>query len=302
MGLDLVRCTFEYQVIKEFHETKHYPIVVMCSLLHVTRSAYYHWLKQPKSAQTIINEHLTDLAIFIHDAHEEKGYRGIRDDMVRDFDMHVNDKRVLRICQVAQIKSTVKQDPNGITKGSKKPYHYEKNYLNRDFHADKLNEKWLTDVSEFKYYVGDQVKKLYLSAILDLADRRIVSFDISERNNNDLVLNTLDEAVRLEPTAHPLFHTDRGFQYTSKDMHNRLKKYGMQQSMSRVGHCTDNGPMEGFWGMLKREKYYTHKFTSKESLVNMIVNYIYYYNNGRYQRCLKSKTPFQVHEELLIAA
>ena len=85
-------------------------------------------------------------------------------------------------------------------------------------------------------------------------------------------------------------------------MNNRLKQQGMKQSMSRVARCIDNGPMEGFWGTLKREKYYRRKFTSRKSLVSMIENYIYYYNNGRYQRCLNSKTPMNVHRELLLAS
>ena len=76
----------------------------------------------------------------------------------------------------------------------------------------------------------------------------------------------------------------------------------MQQSMSRVGKCIDNGPMEGFWGILKREKYYGQKFTSREELVNMIEKYIEYYNNHRLQRCLKIRTPREVHEEYLKAA
>ncbi|MEC4731637.1 DDE-type integrase/transposase/recombinase, partial [Enterococcus hirae] len=84
--------------------------------------------------------------------------------------------------------------------------------------------------------------KIYLSAILDLADRRIVSFVISDRNDNKLVFDTFDEAIRLEPVAHPLFHSDRGFQYTSKNMRNKIKNQGMKQSMSRVAHCIDNGP------------------------------------------------------------
>ncbi len=274
----------------------------MCDFFNVSRSAYYRWLKQPKSAQTIFNEHLADLVRYIYEADNDKGYRRIRDDLVQDFGLHVNDKRVLRICRNLQIKSTVKHHPNGITKASNNPYHIAKNYLNRDFHADKPNEKWLTDVSEFKYTLENQVKKIYLSAILDLADRRIVSFIISDRNDNKLVFDTFDEAIRLEPEAHPLFHSDRGFQYTSKNMRTKIKNQGMKQSMSRVAHCIDNGPMEGFWGTLKREKYYRRKFTRREDLVSMIEDYINYYNNGRYQRCLKSKTPLQVHQQLLMAA
>lgn len=302
MGLELIRHVFEYEAIKELHALKNYPLKPMCAFLHVSRSAYYRWLKQPKSAQTIFNEHLSDLARYIYEADNDKGYRRIRDDLVQDYGLQVNDKRVLRICRSLQIKSKIKHNPNGITKASKAPQHIAKNYLNRNFHTDKPNEKWLTDVSEFKYYEGNQVKKVYLSAILDLADRRIVSFVISDRNDNKLVFDTFDEAVRLEPDAHPLFHSDRGFQYTSKKMRTRVVKHKMKQSMSRVGRCIDNGPMEGFWGTLKREKYYRRKFTSRESLVSMIENYMYYYNNRRYQRCLKSKTPLQVHQQLLMAA
>lgn len=302
MGLTLTRHLFEYQAIKELHETKAYSIQTMCAFLHVSRSAYYRWLHQPQAKQTFFNKQLADLIRYIHEADDDKGYRRIRDDLVQEFGLNVNDKRVLRICRMTQIKSTIKHRPNGITKHAKSPYHIAKNYLNRNFHADCPNEKWLTDVSEFKYFESNQVKKLYLSAILDLADRRIVSFMISDRNDNKLVFDTFDEAVYREPNAHPLFHSDRGFQYTSKQMHQRLKNSGMKQSMSRVARCIDNGPMEGFWGMLKREKYYRRQFTSRESLVSMIEKYMHYYNHGRYQRCLKSMTPLQVHQQLLAAA
>ena len=121
------------------------------------------------------------------------------------------------------------------------------NILNRDFTAKNLNEKWLTDVTEFKY--GNN-EKLYLSAILDLKDKGIVSFAMGRHNNNRLVFDTFDLAVTKYPDAHPLFHSDRGFQYTSKQFKSRLDKAKMTQSMSRVGRCIDNGPMEGFWGVL----------------------------------------------------
>lgn len=88
----------------------------------------------------------------------------------------------------------------------KDPAYIAKNYLNRDLHADAPNQKWLTDVSEFKYYVGIEVWKVYLSAMLDLYDRRIISFVISDRNDNPLVMDTFDSAVAKEPDAHPLFH------------------------------------------------------------------------------------------------
>jgi transposase InsO family protein len=170
------------------------------------------------------------------------------------------------------------------------------NILNRDFHADKPNEKWLTDITEFKYYVGTEIRKLYLSAILDLYDRRIVTYKIMESNNNELVFSTFDEAVRLNPDAHPIFHSDRGFQYTNKLFHQKLTDAGMIQSMSRVGRCIDNGPMEGWWGILKSEMYYLRKFTDKTELISAIEEYITYYNTRRYQIKLSSMTPMEYHE------
>lgn len=230
------------------------------------------------------------------------GYRRIRDELAGHKEIHVNDKRVLRICRKYNIRSDIKWKPKSCTRRGRNPEHVAKNYLHRDFHADKPNEKWLTDVSEFKYYSGNEVHKIYLSAILDLYDRRIVSFKISDRNDNPLVMDTFDEAVRQEPGAHPLFHSDRGFQYTSAQFHTRLKKYHMKQSMSRVGHCIDNGPMEGFWGILKREMYYRKHFDNRSTLVEAITDYIDYYNNGRLQRKLNVMTPMEYHNQYIKVA
>ena len=230
------------------------------------------------------------------------GYRRIRDELDKRHGIAVNDKRVLRICRKEHIQSTIKWKPKSCTRNSNDPAHIAKNYLNRDFQADAPNEKWLTDVTEFKYYVGVEVHKIYLSAILDLYDRRIVSYRIGDHNDNPLVMNTFDDAVTLEPDAHPLFHSDRGYQYTSKQFYARLKKYHMKQSMSRVAHCIDNGPMEGFWGILKREMYYGKRFTAKSDLLDTIESYIKYYNTERIQRKLRLMTPAEYHENFYAAA
>ena len=230
------------------------------------------------------------------------GYRRIRDELEKHHDIDVNDKRILRVCRKKHIQSTIKWKPKSCTKSSNNPAHIAKNYLNRDFHSDAPNEKWLTDVSEFKWYEGTEVHKIYLSAILDLYDRRIVTFKIRNHNDNTLVMDTFDTAVDLESDAHPLFHSDRGFQYTSAQFTTRLKKHHMRQSMSRVAHCIDNGPMEGFWGILKREAYYGRRFISRESLVAAITEYIRYYNTERIQRGLHLMTPVEFHETYKAAA
>ena len=108
-------------------------------------------------------------------------------------------------------------------------------------------------MAEFK--IPGQTKKLYLSAILDLYDRYPISYVVSCRNDNRLVFRTYDKAIASNPNAKPIFHSDRGFQYTSRVFQQKLKNNEIEQSMSRVGHCIDNGPTEGFWGIIKTEMY-----------------------------------------------
>ena len=232
----------------------------------------------------------------------DKGYRRIRDDLYRYHHINVNDKRVLRICRKLGIKSTIKYRNESCTQQADNPQFIAENILNREFTADAPNKKWLTDVTEFKYYVGDVKHKVYLSSILDLYDRRIVAYTIGDSNNNHLVFSNFDDAVAKNPDAHPLFHSDRGFQYTNRTFHSKIEKAGMIQSMSRVAKCIDNGPMEGFWGILKRERYYGRKFRDRDRLVSMIENYIEYYNNKRLQRNLGVLTPFEKHQSYLQAA
>ena len=189
-------------------EEKHYPVQRLCKYLHLSRGAYYRWLKKPVSFSERYNEEISEKIKGIHDKHPDMGYRRIRDELDKKHGITVNDKRVLRICRKEHIQSTIKWKPKSCTRSSDDPAHITRNYLNRDFQVDAPNEKWLTDVTEFKYYIGIEVHKVYLSAILDLYDRRIVAFKIGGRNDIPLVMNTFDEAVTHEPDAHPLFHSD----------------------------------------------------------------------------------------------
>lgn len=274
----------------------------MCKLGGVSRAAYYKWLHREIPEQELKNQKLASEIEKIHAASPDKGYRRIRDELERYYDIDVNDKRVLRLCRKLNIKSTIKYTNNGCTRQSTNPQYIAENILNREFTANAPNEKWLTDVTEFHYYIGTEKHKIYLSAILDLYDRRIVSYVIRDHNNNALVFDTFDRAIKKNPDAHPLFHSDRGFQYTNRVFHGKLATAGMTQSMSRVAKCIDNGPMEGFWGIIKRERYYGKRFTNRETLVEMIENYITYYNNRRLQRNLGVLTPMEKHEKYLQAA
>lgn len=211
----------------------------------------------------------------------------------REHEFHVNSKRIYRLMSILNLKSVCRRKKKNYKKTT--PQVTAENTLNRNFNSDKFGEKWLTDVTEMKYGIGG---KAYLSAILDLGDKSIVSFVIGHSNNNALVFKTFDIAREQHPDAKPLFHSDRGFQYTSKNFKKKLDDADMDQSMSRVSRCIDNGPMEAFWGMLKSEMYYLRKFNSYNELETAITHYIDYYNNQRYQKRLKCMTPLEYREYL----
>lgn len=276
-------------------EEKRYPIELNCRILQVSRAAYYAWLQGRSGKRITENTIIAGITKELHEQHPEMGHRRLRDQLYRDYGIRITDKRMLRICRATQSFSTVKHTNNGCTRSAKDPQHTAENILDRKFHAKNPNEKWLTDVTEFKWYEGIAAHKVYLSAILDLCDRRIVSFVIRDTNDNKLVFDTFDLAIEKHPDARPIFHSDRGFQYTNNVFHQKLVDQGMVQSMSRVAHCIDNGPMEGFWGILKRECYYGKRFTSRASLVRMIEDYMDYYNNKRVQRNLGILTPMEVY-------
>ncbi|MCF0187454.1 MAG: IS3 family transposase, partial [Bacteroidaceae bacterium] len=224
-------------MVKENHEEHGYPVDQCCRILQISRAAYYKWATGKISPREAENKRIADIVEEIHEKHPEMGYRRLKDELDRRHETHANDKRVLRICRSLRIKSTIKYRNRGCTRQGKNPYYLADNRLNREFKAEKPNEKWLTDITEFKYYVGLEKKKLYLSAILDLYDRRIVSYVIRDTNDTPLVFETFKAAMAAEPNAHPLFHSDRGFQYTNRVFHDMLVKAGMTQSMSRVARC-----------------------------------------------------------------
>ena len=289
-----VRQEQAYIAITYLHVTENYPIQKLCALLHLNRSSYYKWKKRVPSVSQMTNE---QIIVWIKELYEEQngilGYRQMTVAINRLHNTHYNKKRICRLMQILHIKSVCRVRKKTYIPST--PETVAENVLNREFYADAPNEKWLTDVTEFKFYAGPEVKKLYLSAILDLYDRRIVAYKIGLSNNNQLVFDTFDEAVSLNPNAHPLFHSDRGFQYTSKSFRSKLMNARMRQSMSRVGKCIDNGPMEGFWGILKSEMYYLKKFTSREELTDAIENYISFYNTRRFQKKLHCMTPMEFH-------
>lgn len=271
----------------------------MCKHLKVTRAAYYKWLKRDISKIEQENEILVQLICEYDERFNHiLGYRRMTDWINKLNGTHYSRNRVHRLMKELNIHSVIRRKKRKYTYSA--PETTAENTLGRDFNAEKPNQKWATDVTEFKWYEGPIVHKLYLSAILDLYDRSVVAYIVSTRNDNKLVFDTFEQAIRLNPDAHPLFHSDRGFQYTNKAFQFKLSQQAMSQSMSRVGHCIDNCPIEGFWGIVKAEMYYLMKFENEGELRTAIDNYIHFYNYERFQERFGTKSPMEVRSMALL--
>ena len=173
------------------------------------------------------------------------------------------------------------------------------NLLNRDFYAQKPNEKWVTDVTEFSLFG----KKLYLSPILDLHSGYLVSYTISERPVLSMVTDMLNKAfINIPDNTNLILHSDQGWQYQHKQYQRMLRNKGIRQSMSRKGNCLDNAVMENFFGILKSELLYLQKFESMEQFKKELVDYLDYYNNRRIKTKLKGLSPALYRKQALMAS
>jgi putative transposase len=164
------------------------------------------------------------------------------------------------------------------------------NHLARKFEAGHPNEKWVTDVTEFN--IAGQ--KVYLSPILDLYNREIISFAVDKQPQAQLIGDMILQAFKqLKAHERPLIHSDQGWQYQMGSYQYLLKQRGITQSMSRKGNCLDNAAMESFFGVLKSEFYYTKKFTDADDFITELKEYIWYYNHDRIKTKLKGLSPVQ---------
>ncbi len=170
-----------------------------------------------------------------------------------------------------------------------------KTYYIRDFNTNRPNQKWVTDITEFKV-CG---KKIYLSPLIDVFDKTILSYQISFTPNIKPVITMLEEAIKNHRPKKLIIHSDQGYQYQHKTFQNILKKHNIKQSMSRKGNCYDNSIAENFFGILKSEFYYTENFFSVDEFITKLKEYIDYYCNERISIKLKGMTPNKFRESHL---
>ena len=283
-----MRTSVKYMVI--YRRKEKYTISEMCKFLSVSRSGYYDFVRR----MDIPSKDLP-LAEKIRECQEKcgktYGYRRVHIWLERNGIYH-NPKTILRVMQKYNLLSVVRR---------KKYHNYGKhlhrypNLLNRDFHADKPNQKWVTDISYIKTTQGT----LYLSVIRDLYDNSIVAYKTGTSQNINLVLSTIIAAKKKEKvTAELQLHSDQGFQYTSHSYFKLTQSYGIIQSMSRRGNPYDNALAENFFSILKTECIYRTKLKTYEEAKSLIDEYIYFYNHERLQ--LKTKlTPIEKRNQFV---
>jgi putative transposase len=208
----------------------------------------------------------------------------------------VNHKTVQRLMGKLGLKSLVRPKKYRSFKGE--VGQAAPNELQRRFKAEAINQKWVTDVTEFNV-AGE---KLYLSPVLDLYNGEIVAFETSKRPTFELVSSMLKKALaKLNPGDKPLLHSDQGWHYRMPAFKRQLLERQLVQSMSRKGNCLDNAAMESFFAVLKSEFFYLNKFDCVDELRDGLADYIHYYNHDRIKLKLKGLSPVQYRTQALVA-
>ena len=258
---------------------------VLLEIAELARSTYYYHLKNRDKADKYSSAKKEIDSIF----HENKGRYGYRRVTleVRKSGYLINHKTVQRLMKELNLICKVRMKKYKSYKG--KVGKVAPNLINREFSATKPNQKWVTDVTEFSLFG----KKVYLSPILDLYNREIISYDISDRPVFKQVTNMLDKAFNKHDDLKGLiFHSDQGGQYQMNRFQYKLKVNGIIQSMSRKGNCLDNSVIENFFSLLKSELFYLEDFKSVDHFKQELVKYIHWYNTKRIKSNLKGLSPF----------
>lgn len=270
----------------------------MCYLFKVSRSGYYNWLDRKPSDTSEENKMILEKIKQIHKQSRctygsprvtaELNERGVK----------VSKPRVARLMKQAGIRS-IRQKKYRVTTDSKHNYQVNANLLDRNFNPQKVGESWASDITYIKTTEG----WLYLTIIIDLADRKIVGWALSQTlNAKDTIIPAWTMArTNRSITGSLIFHSDRGVQYACNEFRTELKKSPtVRQSMSRKGNCWDNAVAESFFKTLKTELIYQHCFKTRKQANLMIFEFIeVWYNRKRRHSALGYLSPEQKEQVLI---
>ena len=271
-----MKAKFKYEVICAHREE--YPVAVMCKFFGVSKSGYYDYVKRISRVEKDF-ELAEKISLQQKRCFQTYGYRRMHI-WLEQQGIHHNPKTILRIMKKYGLLSEIRRRRKWQNLGQQ--VHRYENLLNRQFHADRPNVKWVTDIS----YIHTKEGILYLSMIRDLYDNSIVAYKTASSQTVNLVLDTVRLAMRREKkkvAAELQLHSDQGFQYTSQAYFKLMQSYKITPSMSRRGNPYDNVMAENFFSILKTECIYRHKPKSLREANSMIERYIDFYNNERIQ-------------------
>jgi len=271
---------------------EHHPLAALLKAAGLVRSTFYYQLKALDRGER--HAGLKEKIRTLYEHHKGRyGYRRITA-AIRQAGELVNHKTVQRLMGQLQLKSLVRPKKYRSWRGE--VGRAAPNLLQRQFKADGPNQKWVTDVTEFK--VGAQ--RLYLSPVMDLYNGEIVAYQMDSRPSFELVSGMLKKALtRLRGNKRPLLHSDQDWQYQMPAFSRLLKQRQLPQSMSRKANCLDNAAMESFFGTLKSECFRLDRFISVDRLRDALNRYIYYYNHERIKLKLKGLSPVQYRTQAL---
>jgi len=266
-----------------------YPLALLLKAAGLARSTFYYQTKVQQAGDRYARLK-ADIRSHYERHRGRYGYRRITAALKQ-----ANHKTVQRLMQAMGLKSLVRPKKYRSYRGTMATVP---NVLQRCFEAERPNQKWVTDVTEFNV-LG---QKLYFSPVMDLYNGEIVAYEMQSRPHLPLVGNMLKKALAtLSGQDAPLLHSDQGWQYQHPAYRRQLAEHGLTQSMSRKGNCLDNAAMESFFGTLKSELFHLNKFTSIGQLHKEIGRYIRYYNHHRIKTKLKGLSPVQYRTQPLAA-
>ncbi len=270
------------------------PVAVTCRVLGCSKQAFYKWRANPVTDRDWDDAHLINAAVDIHHDDPEFGYRFIADELA-EHGVVAGRNRVNRLCSQQRLWS-VHARKRGLTRKPGPPVHDD--LVERQFHANRTDRLWLTDLTEHPTAEG----KLYLCAVKDACSNRIVGYSMSERMTSQLAIDALTNACALRRPTDTVVHSDRGSQFRSHAFVRVLRDHGLVGSMGRVGACADNAAMESFFSLLQKNVLNRHRWHTREQLRLAIITWIEKtYHRRRRQDRLGRLTPIEF-ETLLQAA
>ena len=252
----------------------------MCAVLEISPKTYYKYRNKedPDYYDYLIIKEIFD------DSKCTYGYRRIVDGLFQKYGVIMNRKKVLRIMKKYNIQAEYIRKAKIKHKNKRVEDNVKPNLLNRNFKTNSLNRVWDTDIT----YLIFKGSRAYLSTIIDLYDRHVVAYKISKTNDNKLVIDTLNEAINKEKDVHGLIiHSDQGFQYTSYEYKAICESNGIQISMSRKGTPIDDSPIESWHALLKKETLYNNSITSLQEYIDLVKDWINFYNTSRIKNAKK---------------